>query len=157
MDKYVGWIQGAVEVAEKLEFKSPMELRKLQRKLKEAQEVHDDLLLQYGINSNRKNIGVRMPPPDGQPSSPLFTASKPFDEELEEVPSYLKAKKKYAKELKMSQPFVRICRTFKGSINQSNNHMFMYYCSFLICSRSCTEKHFEVFFSIEGGFETFGY
>ena len=108
MDKYVEWIRGGIEVAKVLEHKSSMEMRKLNRQLREAQEYHDDLLLRYGINSNRKDIGVNMAPPDGQPSSPLFTAMHPYDEELEEVPSYKKAKKKYAKELNISQPFVSL-------------------------------------------------
>ena len=106
MDKYVEWINGGIEVAKVLEQKSSMEIRKLKRQLREAQEYHDDLLLRFGINSNRKDLGVNMFPPDGQPSSPLFTALHPNDEELEEVPSYKKAKKNYAKELNISKPFV---------------------------------------------------
>ena len=108
VDKHVLWIQGAIEVAEKLEGKNSMELRKLKRLLNQAEEYHDDLLLKFGINSNQKEIGPNLLPPDGQPSSPLFTNLRPFDEELEEIPSYLKARKRYKKELNISQPFVDI-------------------------------------------------
>ena len=108
MDKYVLWIQGALEIAEKMERKNSMELRKLKRLLKQAEDYHDDLLLKFGINSHQKEMGANLLPPDGQPSSPLFTNLYPFDEELEEIPSYLKARKRYKKELNISQPFVDI-------------------------------------------------
>ena len=79
-----------------------MIVRKLKRLLNNAITKHDDALLKYGINSIQKAGDV----PDVQPASPLFTAMRPFNEELEEVPSYLKAKKKYKKELNLVKPMV---------------------------------------------------
>ena len=79
-----------------------MVVRKLKRLLNNAITKHDDALLKYGINSIQKADDV----PDVQPASPLFTAMRPFNEELEEVPSYLKAKKKYKKELNLVKPMV---------------------------------------------------
>ena len=49
-DKYVEWIEGAIEVAKELEGNNPMTIRRLNRLLKEAMEEHDDVLLANGIN-----------------------------------------------------------------------------------------------------------
>lgn len=106
-DKYILWIEGAIEVAEKLEGKSSMEIRKLSRVLTEAKEAHDDFLLKYGINPLRDQENDPRTP-DGQPSSPFHTALHPFDDELLAIPSYTKAKKKYKAELAVSKPFVNI-------------------------------------------------
>ena len=102
---FVAWRQAALQIAQEIEKKSTMELRSFKRAIKEAQEQHDDLLLQYGVNSIQSKIDVTATAPDSQPASPLFTALEPFDEELEEVPSYRKSKKKYLKELKKSLLF----------------------------------------------------
>ena len=93
-------------------------------------------MLKNGINSIQ-TTGA----PDGQPSSPMFTALRPFDEELEEIPSYLKAKKKYKKEIAISKPmsdlrpldykdgrymdrsFIRYCQ---GNLKEPKPFFFLY-------------------------------
>ena len=108
VDKWVEWIEAALEIAQQLERKTSMELRFIKRKLKEAKETHDDFLLKYGINSLRTKTENFARAPDSQPASPLFTAIHPYDEELEEIPTYKKYMKKYKKEVKISQLFENI-------------------------------------------------
>ena len=108
LDKWVEWIEAALELASQTENKSSMELRVIKRTLKEAKEIHDDMLIKYGINSLQTKTEYFASAPDSQPSSPLFTAIYPYDEELEEIPSYKKHKKKCKKEIEKSKPFVNI-------------------------------------------------
>ena len=80
LDKWVEWIEASVELASKVEKKSSMEIRVLNRKLKDAKEIHDDMLLKYGINSLQTKTEYFSRAPDSQPSSPLFTSIYPYDE-----------------------------------------------------------------------------
>ena len=45
---------------------------------------------------------------DGLPLAPIFTESRPYDEELSESPTYLKSRRKMKAELEVSKPFVDI-------------------------------------------------
>ena len=108
MDKYVEWVEGAYEVAKIIEKKSSMELRNYQREIMRARAWHDDILLEYGVNSLVSKLNTFTNAPDSQPSAPLFTALEPYDEELEEVPSYTKSKNKYLKEIKKTPLFINI-------------------------------------------------
>ena len=78
LDKWVEWIEAGLELASQVENKTAMELRGLKRNLKEAKEVHDDMLLKYGINSLQTKTEHFSRAPDSQPAAPLFTSIYPY-------------------------------------------------------------------------------
>ena len=105
--------------------------------------MHDDILLKNGINSIQSNGA-----PDGQPSSPMFTALRPFDEELEEIPSYLKAKKKYKKEIAISKPMSDL-RPLDYKDGRYMDRSFIRYCRGNLEETILMSKYFRLnFFSI---------
>ena len=78
LDKWVEWIEAGLELANQVENKTAMELRGFKRNLKEAKEVHDDMLLKYGINSLQTKTEHFARAPDSQPAAPLFTSIYPY-------------------------------------------------------------------------------
>lgn len=74
------WIEAGLELASQVENKTAMELRAFKRNLKEAKEVHDDMLLKYGVNSLQTKTEHFSRAPDSQPAAPLFTSIHPYDE-----------------------------------------------------------------------------
>ena len=72
------WIEAGLELANHVENKTAMELRGFKRKLKEAKEIHDDMLLKYGINSLLTKTEHFSRAPDSQPAAPLFTSIYPY-------------------------------------------------------------------------------
>ena len=78
LDKWVEWIEAGLELANQIENKTAMELRGFKRKLKETKEVHDDMLLKYGINSLQTKTEHFARAPDSQPAAPLFTSIYPY-------------------------------------------------------------------------------
>ena len=78
LDKWVEWIEAGLELASQVENKTAMELRAFKRNLKEAKEVHDDMLLKYGINSLQTKTEHFARAPDSQPAAPLFTSIYPY-------------------------------------------------------------------------------
>ena len=78
LDKWVEWIEAGLELASQVENKTAMELRGFKRNLKEAKEVHDDMLLKYGINSLQTKTEHFARAPDSQPAAPLFTSIYPY-------------------------------------------------------------------------------
>jgi hypothetical protein len=115
LDKHVEWTEAALEVAKIYEELSDMEVRKLKTKLQMAKDRHDDALIENGIN----RVSVQGAP-DGQPSSPIFTALRPFNKEYEEIPSYVKSKKRYKKELEVSTLFVDL-----RPLDQKDDSLYM--------------------------------
>ena len=78
LDKWVEWIEAGLELATQVENKTAMELRAFKRNLKAAKEVHDDMLLKYGINSLQTKTEHFSRAPDSQPAAPLFTSIYPY-------------------------------------------------------------------------------
>ena len=78
LDKWVEWIEAGLELATQVENKTAMELRGFKRNLKAAKEVHDDMLLKYGINSLQTKTEHFSRAPDSQPAAPLFTSIYPY-------------------------------------------------------------------------------
>ena len=72
------WIEAGLELATQVENKTAMELRAFKRNLKAAKEVHDDMLLKYGINSLQTKTEHFARAPDSQPAAPLFTSIYPY-------------------------------------------------------------------------------
>ena len=82
-----------------------MTLRKLRNRVEAAKMEHDDILIQKGLGSV---LTLKQGAYDGLPEAPIFTKSRPFDEELEESPTYQKSREKMKEELAVSKPFVDI-------------------------------------------------
>ena len=96
LDRSVEWAKTAVSV-EKLQGSRLAELKKLERNLERAKKYHDDTLISRGLGATvTENV------PSGHPESPIFTSVYPYDEELEEIPSYKKSLKQFRKESKIA-------------------------------------------------------
>ena len=96
LDRSVEWAKTAVSV-EKLQGSKLAELKKLERNLERVKKYHDDTLISRGLGATvTENV------PSGHPESPIFTSVYPYDEELEEIPSYKKSLKQFKKESKIA-------------------------------------------------------
>jgi len=80
-------------------------LRKLRKRVDEAKMKHDDVLIQRGLGAR---LALGEGAYDGLPEAPIFTESKPFDEELEDSPTYQASVEWMASEMEVSRPFVDI-------------------------------------------------
>ena len=66
---------------------------------------HDDVLIQRGLGAR---LALGEGAYDGLPEAPIFTEPKPFDEELEDSPTYQASLEWMASEAEVSKPFVDI-------------------------------------------------
>ena len=93
LDRSVEWAKTALEVLKMENNPSLAEVKRLERDLDRAKAYHDDTLIAKGLGAP-----VREHVPDGHPEAPIFTAVKPYDEEMEDIPSYRKSLKHFRKE-----------------------------------------------------------
>lgn len=111
-------------MAKNIEKASDLTLRKLNKLVVEAKTLHDDVLIQYDNflkkpvkvifsqlhASFRKGLGGTVKQGegayDGLPEAPIFTMSRPFDEELFDIRSYQKSRQNFKSELELVKPFV---------------------------------------------------
>ena len=92
LDRSVEWAKTAL-TQQKLHGSSLAEVKKLERNLERVKKYHDDTLISRGLGATvTENV------PSGHPEAPIITAVRPYDEELEEIPSYKKSLKRFRKE-----------------------------------------------------------
>ena len=79
---------------------SKLDIHKLKKNVERTEKIHDDVLISRGLGGL---VTTAQGAPDGQPKAPIFTAKEPFDDELAEIPSYRKSRKKQKKEDEITQ------------------------------------------------------
>ena len=96
LDRSVEWAKTALSV-EKLRDSNLADVKKLERNVERVKKYHDDTLISRGLGATvTENV------PSGHPEAPIFTSVYPYDEELEEIPSYKKSLKQFRKESKIA-------------------------------------------------------
>lgn len=96
LDRSVEWAKTALTL-QKLRSSNLAEVKKLERNLERVKKYHDDILISRGLGATvTENV------PSGHPEAPIFTSIYPYDEELEEIPSYKKSLKLFRKESKIA-------------------------------------------------------
>ena len=93
LDRSVEWAKTALELLKMETNPSLAEVKRLERNLDQVKAYHDDTLIAKGLGAT-----VKQHVPDGHPEAPIFTAVKPYDEEMEDIPSYRKSLKHFRKE-----------------------------------------------------------
>ena len=93
MDRSVEWAKTALQVERQKGTANMGEIKRLERNLDRIKSYHDDVLISKGLGATvTDNV------PDGHPEAPIITAIRPYDEEMEDIPSYRKSLKLFRKE-----------------------------------------------------------